>query len=126
MVARNYAIADKFKPKIYIPIIGIEIHGRLTLILFIIANLVFVGSIGSLLSLVIGGSTGYYLSLFIALCVTFVSLEYVKTKDKNSGSNKLQNFYYHRIRHYDEIIDANGNKRYIPESRKGVYFIYVS
>lgn len=124
MRARNYAIADKFKPKIYIPVIGIEIYGRFTLFLIILMNLVIVAVLGTLLSFFIG-SKGYYFAIFITFAITVISFGYIKQKNKDSGTNKLQEFYYQRIKKYNIIYDSSGNKKFINSELKGVYYIYV-
>lgn len=124
MKARNYAIADKFKPKIYIPIIGVEIYGRLTFVILLLLNVLIVGVLGILLSFLFG-SNGYYFAIFISLGCTFIGMEFMKQRNKDQGVNKLQEYYYTHIKGYNMIYDMQGHKHFINGKKKGVYFIHV-
>lgn len=124
MQARNYAIADKFRTKIYIPVIGIEIYGYSTAIALFAVNLVTISVLGTLLSFFIG-SVSYYVATLLSFCGSMIAFSYIRQKNRNTGVNKLQEFYYMHIKRYQMIIDRNGQKHFVSARVKGVYYTYV-
>lgn len=121
----NYSLAAYFKPKIYIPVIGIEVRGWGGLIAFIAGCIAFISVLGTGLSFFIGRN-GYYAAAMIVLVGTVILITFFKQHDKNAGVNKIEEFFYLKFRKYCYIYDSRGRRKYVGTIKKGrVYVNYV-
>lgn len=124
MKAYNYTIADDYQQKIYIPIIGIELKGKMTILLFVLGLIAGTLGLGTPLSLLIG-SNGFVISGAASAMLCYGLVLYNNEKNKNSGRTKLQEFYYQTIKKYRLIYDSKGKKHYVAPRQEGVIYVNV-
>ena len=118
----NYSLAVYFKPKIYIPIIGIEVRGWGGLIIFVVGCVTAISVLGTGLYLLLGNN-GYYVATLIVLAATIILITFFKQHDKNAGVNKVEEFYYMKVKKNRFIYDSHGNRRYIDSIKKGKVYV---
>ncbi len=121
MEAYNYTIAEEYKQKIYIPIIGVELEGRGTILLSLLGLCAGTLSMGLILSFFLD-DTAYLFSFCLSSLFVLIALFYAREIDTRSGRNKMSEFYYLYLRKYRCIIDSKGIKHYLPPKTEGVIY----
>lgn len=124
MSSYNYTQVREYKQKIAIPYTSIEFEGYISLVSFIVilGTLTFI--LGSILSLII--ENGYLIAFGISVILAFIALQFINEVNNKTGRNRLQQFYYQRIKNYRMIYDGAGDRHFLSKKRKGVYAVCMS
>lgn len=119
MRSYNYTMVEKYKQKIYIPILRIEVVGWLP----IIAGGIGAGTItivlGTIFQLFIGESNSYLYAFLVAFITLFLGISYTNEKNNETGRNKIKEFYYTKIKSYRSVYDKDFQKHYLSKKKKG-------
>lgn len=122
--AYNYTAVETHKQKVFLPYLGIELNGWLTLI-FMLAGLVAGVILLGLPASRIFGELGYFLAIGITGVIEMIAVAFATEIDKETRKNNLITFYYRDIKKYRVIYDSKGHIHKLSGKKKGVTHRYV-
>ncbi|MDH6367874.1 MULTISPECIES: hypothetical protein [unclassified Breznakia] len=121
MASYNYTIAEEYKSKFVIPYIGLEFSGWTSLVTAILGILTIGLGLGFPLSLILG-TNGFFISFGLAVTSSFIFVAYNNEMNNETGTTKVQEIFYLRIKQYRKVYDRNGIPRYLQKKKKGVLY----
>lgn len=104
----NYSLPLEHKVRVYIPIIGLEVPGRLFVALFLLIATILIGVETFLFSRVLDTGQALLISILLTFPVLMFLVAYQADNKGEEGSNPMLIWYNKYIRHYRMIVTDNG------------------
>lgn len=120
----NYSLPLTHQVKVYIPLFGLEVPGRMFIILFIIISIVIIGTLTAILTSFLDVWTSLIISIFIGTPVLTAFVMFNEDVKNEEGSNPFMTWYNKYIKHYREIITDTGERKQL-SGRKGIEIICI-
>lgn len=120
----NYSLPLTHQVKVYIPLLGLEVPGRMFILLFFIIALIVVGSLTYLFSRFLDMWTSLMFSILIGAPVLTAFVLYNEDVKHEEGSNPFMTWYNKNIKHYREIITDTGERKQL-SGRKGIEIVCI-
>lgn len=120
----NYSLPLEHKVRVYIPIIGLEVPGRLFVILFLLLAGILIGGGTFLFSRVIDTGQALLLSSLLTFPILTIMVAYQTDNKGEEGSNPMMIWYNKNIKHYRMIVTDTGVTKKL-SGRTGVEILCI-